>query len=94
MTNENGAGIKQETEQIKRTVTTDILLSIGQIGGLICAVWWISEKLHGIDTRLLNIESRIERRWTVDDQKIWSQQLQIDNPSLSVPKINNQQPKP
>jgi len=79
--------IQDAVVPLRRAITADTLISLSQVGLLVCGVWWISEKLHTIDTRLVAIEERIERRWTSDDMKIWSQSLQIKNPTLVVPEV-------
>ena len=84
----------ENTRSIKRAITQDTFVSVGIVLSLLAGVWWLSESLHRIDSRLMSIELRIENRWTYSDMKIWSQGLQIKNPSLFVPEVNGNDKKP
>lgn len=45
----------------------------------------VSKGFHTAEVRMISIENKLTQRWTARDQQIWTQQLKIDNPELSVP---------
>jgi hypothetical protein len=47
--------------------------------------WSLNNTANSMDIRLSNIEHDMRRSWTAQDQKVWSQTLQIRNPALQVP---------
>jgi len=81
-------------------LTKETLLPIGVVllllGGVSSTWIWlerrfdsiqseVSKGFHATEVRMISIENKLTQRWTARDQQIWTQQLKIDNPELSVP---------
>lgn len=65
-------------------IALGIVLSVG--GAVIGAIVWLARKLDHIEEHLKRIDKQISDGWTVQHQKIWALQLQIDNKDvLCVP---------
>lgn len=57
----------------------------GTVAAMVSAVWWLSSTLHAVDSRLIRIEAQTRARWTAQDMKVWSTQLDGLNPTIDVP---------
>jgi len=77
----------EDTTNIKKAITKDTAVSIGVAIIMLGAMWWLNDQLHSINLQLLNIRMSIVDRWGGKDMKIWSQELQIKNPAISVPSV-------
>jgi hypothetical protein len=76
------------------SISSRTLVPIGQAISLLVACLlgyiWLDARFDGVETRLTAIEqsmvSNIDDRWRAQDQKVWSQELQIaNNQTLIVP---------
>lgn len=61
------------------------LRSMGVLGMMVAAVWWLSSQLHAQELVILRIEQQTKGAWTAVDMKLWTVQLDKQNDGLSVP---------
>lgn len=49
------------------------------------AVWWLSRQLHTVGSTVERIERQTRGRWTAQDMKLWTTQLESENRDPGLP---------
>ena len=74
----------------KKTVFgKDTLMPLGMVVALCGGVVWISTQLSGINYKLDMLEDKLEDQWTYRDMENWGLKLQMGNPEIIIPNLNN-----
>mgnify|MGYP003678803328 FL=1 len=77
------------TQDKKTLITKDTLMPLGMVIALCGGVIWISTQLSGINYKLDMLEGKLEDQWTSRDMENWGLKLQMGNPEIKIPKLNN-----
>ena len=77
------------TQDKKTLITKDTLMPLGMVIALCGGVIWISTQLSGINYKLDMLEGKLEDQWTYRDMENWGLKLQMGNPEIKIPKLNN-----
>lgn len=64
-------------------------MPLGMVIALCGGVIWISTQLSGINYKLDMLEGKLEDQWTRRDMENWGLKLQMGNPEIKIPKLNN-----
>ena len=64
-------------------------MPLGMVIALCGGVIWISTQLSGINYKLDMLEGKLEDQWTSRDMENWGLKLQMGNPEIKIPKLNN-----
>jgi hypothetical protein len=73
--------------EIQKAITRDTLVSVSVVVLIVSGALWINNGLSAIRSDIKALQDRMVDSLLVKDMKIWSQQLQIDNPTLKVPQV-------
>ena len=77
------------TQDKKTLITKDTLMPLGMVIALCGGVIWISTQLSGINYKLDMLEDKLEDQWTYRDMENWGLKLQMGNPEIIIPNLNN-----
>ena len=77
------------TQDKKTLITKDTLMPLGMVVALCGGVLWISTQLSGINYKLDMLEGKLEDQWTKRDMENWGLKLQMGNPEIIIPKLEN-----
>jgi hypothetical protein len=77
------------TQDKKTLITKDTLMPLGMVIAICGGVIWISTQLSGINYKLDMLEGKLEDQWTKRDMENWGLKLQMGNPEIKIPKLNN-----
>ena len=77
------------TQDKKTLITKDTLMPLGMVIALCGGVIWISTQLSGINYKLDMLEGKLEDQWTYRDMENWGLRLQMGNPEIKIPKLEN-----
>ena len=77
------------TQDKKTLITKDTLMPLGMVIALCGGVIWISTQLSGINYKLDMLEGKLEDQWTKRDMENWGLRLQMGNPEIIIPNLNN-----
>ena len=77
------------TQDKKTLITKDTLMPLGMVIALCGGVIWISTQLSGINYKLDMLEEKLEDQWTHRDMENWGLRLQMGNPEIIIPKLEN-----
>ena len=77
------------TQDKKTLITKDTLMPLGMVIALCGGVIWISTQLSGINYKLDMLEGKLEDQWTKRDMENWGLRLQMGNPEIIIPKLEN-----
>ena len=77
------------TQDKKTLITKDTLMPLGMVIAICGGVIWISTQLSGINYKLDMLEGKLEDQWTSRDMENWGLKLQMGNPEIKIPKLNN-----
>ena len=77
------------TQDKKTLITKDTLMPLGMVIALCGGVIWISTQLSGINYKLDMLEGKLEDQWTSRDMENWGLKLQMGNPEIIIPNLNN-----
>ena len=77
------------TQDKKTLITKDTLMPLGMVIALCGGVIWISTQLSGINYKLDMLEGKLEDQWTKRDMENWGLKLQMGNPEIIIPKLEN-----
>ena len=77
------------TQDKKTLITKDTLMPLGMVIALCGGVIWISTQLSGINYKLDMLEGKLEDQWTKRDMENWGLKLQMGNPEIIIPNLNN-----
>ena len=64
-------------------------MPLGMVIALCGGVIWISTQLSGINYKLDMLEDKLEDQWTYRDMENWGLKLQMGNPEIIIPNLNN-----
>ena len=79
-----------DEEGNKKTVFgKDTLIPLGMVVALCGGVVWISTQLTNINYKLDMLEGKLEDQWTKRDMENWGLKLQMGNPEIKIPNLNN-----
>ena len=77
------------TQEKKTLITKDTLMPLGMVIALCGGVIWISTQLSGINYKLDMLEGKLEDQWTYRDMENWGLRLQMGNPEIIIPNLEN-----
>ena len=77
------------TQDKKTLITKDTLMPLGMVIALCGGVIWISTQLSGINYKLDMLEGKLEDQWTKRDMENWGLKLQMGNPEIIIPRLEN-----
>jgi hypothetical protein len=77
------------TQDKKTLITKDTLMPLGMVIALCGGVIWISTQLSGINYKLDMLEGKLEDQWTKRDMENWGLKLQMGNPEIIIPTLEN-----
>ena len=77
------------TQDKKTFITKDTLMPLGMVLALCGGVVWISTQLTNINYKLDMLEGKLEDQWTKRDMENWGLKLQMGNPEIIIPKLEN-----
>ena len=77
------------TQEKKTLITKDTLMPLGMVIALCGGVLWISTQLSGINYKLDMLEGKLEDQWTYRDMENWGLRLQMGNPEIIIPNLEN-----
>ena len=77
------------TQDKKTLITKDTLMPLGMVIAICGGVIWISTQLSGINYKLDMLEGKLEDQWTRRDMENWGLKLQMGNPEIIIPKLEN-----
>jgi hypothetical protein len=68
---------------------TGTLIPLGLVITLCAGVMWISNQLSEIRFKLDTLDQKLENQWTAQDMENWVLRLQMANPDLQAPNVDN-----
>jgi len=77
------------TQDKKLTLSKETLMPLGMVVALCGGVVWISTQLTNINYKLDMLEEKLEDNWTRRDMENWGLKLKMENPSISIPELEN-----
>ena len=77
------------TPDKKYTISKETLMPLGMVIALCGGVVWISTQLTNINYKLDMLEEKLEDNWTRRDMENWGLKLKMENPSISIPELEN-----
>ena len=77
------------TQDKKTLITKDTLMPLGMVIAICGGVIWISTQLSGINYKLDMLEGKLEDQWTKRDMENWGLKLQMGNPEIIIPRLEN-----
>lgn len=77
------------TQDKKTLITKDTLMPLGMVIAICGGVIWISTQLSGINYKLDMLEGKLEDQWTSRDMENWGLKLQMGNPEIIIPRLEN-----
>jgi len=77
------------TPDKKITLSKETLMPLGMVIALCGGVVWISTQLTNINYKLDALEEKMDDNWTRRDMENWGLKLKMENPSISIPELEN-----
>ncbi len=77
------------TQEKRMTISKETLMPLGMVIALCGGVVWISNQLSLIHNKLELLEASLEEQWTKRDMENWGLKLKLENPEITIPKIDN-----
>ena len=77
------------TQDKKYVLSKETLMPLGMVIALCGGVVWISSQLTNINYKLDMLEEKLEDNWTRRDMENWGLKLKMENPSISIPELEN-----
>ena len=72
----------------KVIIGKETLVPLGMVLAICSGVVWMISQLDSINYKLQTIDEKIANHWTKQDMENWGLRLKMENPTLTVPKVD------
>jgi len=72
----------------KVIIGKETLVPLGMVLAICSGVVWMISQLDSINYKLQTIDEKMINHWTKQDMENWGLRLKMENPTLTVPKVD------
>ena len=72
----------------KVIIGKETLVPLGMVLAICSGVVWMISQLDSIHYKLQTIDEKMINHWTTQDMENWGLRLKMENPTLTVPKVD------
>ena len=72
----------------KVIIGKETLVPLGMVLAICSGVVWMISQLDSIHYKLQTIDEKMINHWTKQDMENWGLRLKMENPTLTVPKVD------
>ena len=81
-----GSSLKMSDKKV--IIGKETLVPLGMVLAICSGVVWMISQLDSIHYKLQTIDEKMINHWTTQDMENWGLRLKMENPTLTVPKVD------